>query len=269
MSSFRFEGDEVRYEVVGDDGPPLLLVQGLGAPGAMWEAALPWLTGFRCVWYDNPGTGESDAPDDDAAYSIEHMARIAIAVLDEVDWPAAHVWGGSMGSMIALQLALDAPGRIRSLVLAPASASALPVDDDHIAAVRAYADAAATSTEDPLGAARTMIPYWYGDEFLAANPGMDELVAAMFTAHPVRRLPAMDDATGIGSWDVTDRLGEVTAPTLVCHGTRDRLLPVRRAQEVFAGITTAELRLHHAPHSFSIGDRDRIMPEIATWMAAR
>jgi pimeloyl-ACP methyl ester carboxylesterase len=128
--------------------------------------------------------------------------------------------------------------------------------------------AAAQIGSDPLGAVRQMIPFWYGEGFLEANPGVDELMAAMLADHPVRRLPALDGPHGLSSWSVQDRLAEIKVPTLVCHGVYDRLIPVAEGKAVFDGISGAELRLFHAVHSFSAHDKDSVIGGIAAWLQA-
>jgi pimeloyl-ACP methyl ester carboxylesterase len=117
---------EVAYEVLGPlDGDPLLLVMGLGAQMVGWpDGFCAELTGrgFRVVRFDNRDVGLSthlaDAPARRRrrpAYTLSDMARDAVAVLDAVGWPAAHVVGASLGGMIAQLLAVEHPDRVLSL----------------------------------------------------------------------------------------------------------------------------------------------------------
>jgi pimeloyl-ACP methyl ester carboxylesterase len=114
----------IHYEVDGS-GPPVLLIQGVGVIGAGWTPQVEGLRArFTLCAFDNRGIGRS-APLTRST-SIEAMAGDALALLDALGWDRAHVVGHSMGGLIAEQLALDAPTRVRSLALlcTPASGRA-------------------------------------------------------------------------------------------------------------------------------------------------
>nr|MDP8944151.1 alpha/beta hydrolase [Actinomycetota bacterium] len=98
-------------------GQPVLMIMGFLGTGHAWFRLLPHLAATRqAIVFDNRGTGDSDrAP---GLWSMEALAGDAVAVLDAIGVEAAHVVGASMGGMIAQQLALDHPTRVRSLTLA-------------------------------------------------------------------------------------------------------------------------------------------------------
>ena len=107
---------EVWWEEQGG-GSPLLLIQGLGFPGALWYRVLPALSAtHRVLALDNRGTGRTTTGA--GPYPIEAMAADALAVLDAGSIDKAHVLGISMGGLIAQELALSAPHRVASLILA-------------------------------------------------------------------------------------------------------------------------------------------------------
>ena len=104
-------------------GDPVLLIMGHAYGADMWHRTAPELAAsYRVIRFDNRGVGRSSDPP--GPYSVQLMADDALAVLDAASAASAHVYGVSMGGAIALQLALDHPGRVRSLILGCTAASA-------------------------------------------------------------------------------------------------------------------------------------------------
>mmetsp|Transcript_39442 Transcript_39442/g.111788 ORF Transcript_39442/g.111788 Transcript_39442/m.111788 type:complete len:199 (+) Transcript_39442:235-831(+) len=105
----------------------LLLIMGFQARGEAWRYNLDTLLSFKvpgddqgevlACWLDNRGVGETSHPKDKKAYSTKHMADDALALMDHIGWDKAHVFGHSMGGMIACKLASTAPERVQSLAL--------------------------------------------------------------------------------------------------------------------------------------------------------
>lgn len=110
----RFADARVYVREVGE-GPPLLLINGLGAHSAMWETLERTLPGLRIVEFDLPGAGQSDVPW--KPVSIERLARLSRSILDHFEIDCADVLGYSMGGIVAQQLAAETPERVRRLVL--------------------------------------------------------------------------------------------------------------------------------------------------------
>jgi aminoacrylate hydrolase len=105
----------IHYEVDGN-GPPVLMIQGVGVIGAGWRPQVDGLSNeYTLCAFDNRGIGNSGPIG--RRLSIEVMAADALALLDALGWERAHVVGHSMGGLIAEQLALDAPKRVTSLAL--------------------------------------------------------------------------------------------------------------------------------------------------------
>src|SRR5258707_9754176 len=97
-------------------GAPLLLIMGLGWPSQAWYRSRPMLSeNYRTIALDNRGVGRSEAPP--GPYSITQMAADAVAVLNAARVNTAHIFGVSMGGMIAQEFALQYPKNVRSLIL--------------------------------------------------------------------------------------------------------------------------------------------------------
>src|SRR4051795_13001529 len=148
----------LHYESTGS-GPAVLLIMGLGLPGAAWWRTVPVLArSARVITFDNRGSGRSDSPS--GPYSIADMAADAVAVLDAAGVERAHVYGTSMGGMIAQELVLGHPDRVHALVLSatsPGGAAATPPDAETIAFLR-------RRPTMPAEEARwASVPYLYSD----------------------------------------------------------------------------------------------------------
>ncbi len=108
-------GRDIHYEVHGH-GLPVLMIQGVGAAGSGWNKQVQGLAGgCQMLVFDHRGVGRS--PLGIEPISINQMARDAEALMDAVGWESAHVVGHSMGGIVAQQLALNVPSRVRSLCL--------------------------------------------------------------------------------------------------------------------------------------------------------
>src|SRR5246127_1839816 len=118
------QGAEIYWDEQGS-GEPLLLLMGLSYPSYMWHRFRPVLAQtYRTIAVDNRGVGQSDVPP--GVYSIALMASDAAAVLDAAKVRSAHVFGVSMGGMIAQEFALQYPARVRSLILGCTAAGGAP-----------------------------------------------------------------------------------------------------------------------------------------------
>jgi pimeloyl-ACP methyl ester carboxylesterase len=108
------QGLRTRVQVQGD-GPPLLLLNGIWGELAAWQRLKPYFNGFRTISFDGPGIGDTEIPP--YPMSLPALARFALAVLDAVGEPKAHVLGVSFGGIVAQQVATIAPDRVDRLVL--------------------------------------------------------------------------------------------------------------------------------------------------------
>ena len=116
MTTAKIGENELYYEEHGS-GDPLLLIMGLATPSEGWMLQTPeFAEHYRTIVYDNRGVGRSSKPA--GPYTIHEMADDAVGLLDQLGVERAHVLGISMGGMIAQELVLHHPDRVRGLVLA-------------------------------------------------------------------------------------------------------------------------------------------------------
>jgi pimeloyl-ACP methyl ester carboxylesterase len=233
----------IGFEIAGD-GEPLLLIHGLGYGRWGWRPLVgPLSSRFRVVTFDNRGIGESDVPP--APYSASLMAEDAVFVLDAAGIDRAHVLGTSLGGMVAQALAVEHPERVDRLVLActtPGGDRAFPFPEgtarlleraqqmEPLVALRRFVENALAP-----GAPETLIDEIYGLRLL----------------NPADPAGWQAQAGAAATFDGFDRLGEITAPTLVLHGTGDQVVDVRNAQLLGDRIAGARVEiLDGAGHLF-------------------
>jgi 3-oxoadipate enol-lactonase len=242
MSFVENQGAKIYWDEEGS-GEPLLLIMGLSYPSYMWHRTRPVLAKrFRTIALDNRGVGQSDAPP--GAYSIALMASDAAAVLDAAGAQSAHVFGVSMGGMIAQEFALQYPNRVLSLILGCTAAGGPHAVQAEPAALQTLMRQGMT----PEQAKEAIIPFIYD----AATPRerIDEDMAIRMRWYPTAQ-GYMGQLQGIMGWEAYSRIAQITAPTLVIHGETDRLVPAANGRLIAERIPGAKLVLiPHASHIF-------------------
>jgi pimeloyl-ACP methyl ester carboxylesterase len=245
---FAQSGDVRLYWESAGSGEPVLLVMGLGMASTGWWRTIPVLAeGVRVLSFDNRGAGRSDRPH--APYTLAGMRDDAIAVLDAAKVDSAAVYGISMGGMIAQELAISQPERVRALVLGASTPGGnrhtLP-DDEVLDFVRRRPG---MPHEEGVWAS---VPYNYGRttrERHADRIAEDVKQRLRFAPDPDGYRAQMEAAR----WhDTSERLGSVSAPTLVLHGTEDRLVPIANGRLLADGIPGARFEvLKGAAHLYT------------------
>jgi 3-oxoadipate enol-lactonase len=224
-------------------GTPLLLIMGLGYPSALWHRTRPVLSQhFRTIALDNRGVGLSDAPP--APYAIATMASDAAAVLDAAEITRAHIFGISMGGMIAQEFALQYPARTQSLILGCTS----PGGPSAVRADRSVSDILFARGMTLEQAREAILPYIY--DVTTPPEKVEEDVSLRR-----RWLPSlagyMAQLQAILAWESYSRLDQIKASTLVIHGQSDALVPPANGKLIAERIPNAKLvLLDHASHLF-------------------
>ena len=240
----RGEGVKIYWEEHGA-GEPLLLIMGLGATLEWWWRLMPVLVPrYRTIVYDNRGVGRSDVPP--GPYAIPAMADDAVAILDAAGVASAHVFGASMGGMLAQELALNHPSRVHSLILGCTACGGTQV----VPASREVAVAlGARNTMTREAAMWAMAPYIFD----AGTPR--EVVAediAVRLQATVTNEGYFAQLGAIRAWSGTyDRLPGLAMPTMVIHGETDQLVPAENGRIIATAIPNARLvMIPHASHIF-------------------
>jgi 3-oxoadipate enol-lactonase len=243
-------------------GDPLLLIMGLGYTHEMWFRSRPLLSQrYRTIAFDNRGVGNSDIPT--GSYSIAQMAADAAAVLDAAHVDRAHIFGISMGGMIAQEFALAYPGRARSLILgctACGGKNAIP------AAEKVLQTLMARATMTPDEGVLAMLPFIYDSS--TPRERIEEDLAIRRRTYPVTA-GYLGQVQAILAWTSLDRLKDIHAPTLIIHGESDQLVPPENARILETHIRGSRLvMLPHASHIFPTDQPEASHREILAFLSA-
>ena len=252
------QGAKIYWDEQGQ-GEPLLLIMGLGYTSCMWHRTRPVLAQhFRTIAFDNRGVGLSAVPP--GPYSIATMASDAAAVLDAAGIASAHVFGVSMGGMIAQEFALQYPARTRSLVLgctSPGGPSAVRAESNVI-------DILLARGMTPEQARDAILPYIYDE----ATP-REKIEEDVRLRQPWLPTPEgyMAQLQGILLWESYSRIDQITVPTLVIHGKSDALVPAGNGELIAGRIPGAKLvLLEHASHLFLTDQPEASHKEIVEFL---
>ncbi len=266
MPIIETNGIQMYYEEKGS-GDPLILIMGLTANGATWEAhAEVWSEKFRCIMPDNRGVGLSDKPTGD--YSAEMMADDYAGWMDSLGSEKARVVGVSMGSIIAQQLCLRHPDKVQSAVLMCPWATC----DRYAAAIFKHIETCKAHLDNKqfLTFIQLLIftkPFWDNDEAYAGMVEGREDFDANPTPQPLHGLKGQ--AAACINHSVADQLGNIAAPCLVIGGKDDIFTPNWMAQEVAAGIPNCETHFYDgAGHAFHWEVMDDFNPRVQDWLLA-
>ena len=232
-------GQELYYELHGD-GPPLVLVMGIGYDSSLWMLAqVPALsTQFQVILVDNRDAGRSSNADH--PYTIGDMADDLAGLLDGLGIQRSHLLGLSMGGMIAQEFALRHADRLDRLVLtgtgaAPARSAVDPIQ------IRAWLKAT-DATGEVFGGLQ--FASLFSTAFLRDHQAVRE-TAELLASNPYPMSPEAygRQADAYRHFDALDRLPGITAPTLVVVGEQDLLTPPWVVLEVAEAIPGARFRV--------------------------
>lgn len=232
-------GDIDVHYVEGGAGDPLVLIMGFGGDHLAWGFQMAaFAARHRVVAFDNRGAGQSDQPD--VPYTTRLMAEDAVGLMDALGIERAHVLGVSLGGMIAQELALAHPERVRTLQLH----CTLARPDRYLHALLETWRTVRLSL--PLEAALRAIGLWlFAPATYNERPEFVEglLRSAVANPFPQSLTGFLRQSEAVATHDALDRLGDLRCPTLVSAGEADILVPTRLVSEVAERILDAEFQV--------------------------
>ena len=274
MSTIKIGSVELYYEEHGS-GDPLLLIMGLAADSQAWMFQLPdFARRYRTISFDNRGVGRSSKPP--GPYSIHEMADEAAGLLDALSIPRAHVVGVSMGGMIAQELVLRHPEKVRGLVLA----CTYPEPDAEVERQREFSlnqfggsvDASGVmkidvSAINPLMFLQQLLPNVFNQEFIDRElPKLMQIFSgALQWGFSMEAI--LGQVGAVMSHNATDRLHRIKSPTLVITGDADRLVPPAGSDILAREIPGAKLvKVPGGSHGFNFETPEIFNREVLTFL---
>lgn len=253
MPTTDVNGLALHYADTGS-GQPLVFLNGLAGDHLYWMGQVRTFSrpsrkrpvAYRCLALDNRDSGQSARAA--APYCVADLADDVAGLLDQLGLEAAHVVGLSLGGMIAQELALRHPRRVRSLFLVGTLARC---DDWFYALLDAF-DLIRRNVADSGGFFETVLPWLVSPRYFE-TPARVEWLRALFrqSPHPQPIDGFFRQLDAIRRHDTLDRLREIVCPVLVAVGEDDQVIPPRYSRRLAEHLCEARLvvlpGLGHAP----------------------
>lgn len=256
MQTAQLNGTTIAYEDTGGKGPAVILSHGFLMDHSMFDHQVAALKGtHRVITWDERGFGGTKAPTD---FTYWDSARDVLALMDHLGIESAVVGGMSQGGFLSLRVALTAPDRVRALILLDTQAGT-----EDPATIEPYNQLHAAWVEHGAAAVQEVIAGiilgpgswtdWF-DKWAVLEP--EQFTRAFHC------LMHRDD--------VTDRLGEITCPALIVHGTADVAIPMEKAEQLrdkLSGPTTL-VPVEGGPHAANITHHEEVNSAILRFLEA-
>lgn len=253
----------IYYEIYGQ-GEPLLLIMGLGGHILDWGRALlqELAEHYRVIIFDNRGSGRTDQPS--GPYSIKQMARDTIGLMNAIGLKQASIFGVSMGSMIAQEIAINNSEKVEKLVLgcthAGGDMQVKPAPEIEVYLI--------PRTDLTLqGALWWSAPAGYPPEFIYAHPEIVEKKIQANMAYPCQPHAYLAQLAAFKEYDSHSRISSIKAPTLMITGQKDVLVPPENSRIMSRQIPNARLsEIEGAGHLFWVSHSNETLSLLTSFL---
>jgi len=256
MAKVQVKELEIAYSIDGR-GEPVVLIGGFTMVKESWELQVaPLAEHFRVISFDNRGVGETTVPSE--RFSVAEMAAGTVGLMDALGIDSAHIFGVSMGGLIAQVLALDYPDRVKKVALGCTTHGGRHAAQPQKEVMQLLAKASDPSipVEESV---RLRLPTILAERFIREEPERLE----EFVRSSVQHWPTPEGAAGqmgaLSVFNVKKRLGEIRCPVLVITGAEDRMMPPENSRLLVEEIAGAELYMvEEAGHFFFFEKPDEV-----------
>jgi len=252
------------YETIGDvdiyfedHGPPgaptIVLIGGWASYRWIWFRQVPAFTErYRCVVFDNRGAGRSSKPD--YPYTIDMFANDTVGLMDALGISNAYIVGISMGGMIAQQVAISYPEKVRGLILVSThfgGPNHIPIDGK----TRALLLALPTETVSLDQAMEMRLRSTFSPQFLLENKPVIEQISEWALKHPSPLYAQAHQTAAAEAFNAESEVKKISAPTLVIHGDGDKAVPTKNGEMLADRISNSRLKIIEDASHFVIIER--------------
>src|SRR5215207_8087672 len=254
------ESTSIDYDINGD-GPPLLLISGLGFGRWGWFKQVPAFSRhFRTITFDVRGERRLEN-------GVADLVEDVVALMDHLGIRKAHVLGTSLGGFVAQELALLRPDMVDRLVLVCTSYGGRGPES---MSPQALADMLGWGSFSPDAVVRRGLETATSETYRAEHEDEFEQIVRWRLADSPSSAAYYEQARAGASFDLSSDVGHITSPTLVIHGAEDRYVPVANAAALAGAIPDARLRvLDHAGHLVFIERFADVNREVVTFLKPR
>lgn len=266
MPKARVNGIDLYYQV-HRKGDPLLLIQGFGGGHEGWFfQTRAFRKHYQVIIYDNRGIGRSDRSP--GSYTVKTMADDAIGLMDYLGINTARVLGMSLGGMVAQEVAINYPERVKKLVLVVTSPGEGETTDIHPEMLKAIGIKEGSTQPDLRSVDfRELMSTIVS---LAFNKRLYRMVLVPLSKYHLKRVGVeglLEQMEAVVGHSTLDRLHLIEAPTLVITGSEDRIVPPRSSEEIASRIPNAKLvKVEGGSHAFFMEMRGRFHREVLDFL---
>jgi pimeloyl-ACP methyl ester carboxylesterase len=261
----RVNDSSIDYDAVGE-GPPLLLIGGMGFGRWSWFKQSPALSRyFRVITFDIRNVGHLDA--EEGAYSVSNLAAHTAALLDHLGIERAHVLGTSLGGFVAQELALRRPELVGRLVLISTSYGGSDHEPMSPATLRKMLGWGTIKQQDSV---RQGLEVAVSEEYPENNSEeFDQMVDWRIADSPPLADYIKQMVAG-SKFDASSGIEEIRKPALILHGKDDRVVPVSNAESLSEKLPDAKLQVfENAGHLVFVERADEVNAEILSFLQKR
>jgi 3-oxoadipate enol-lactonase len=257
MPFAQLEDVRIHYDLAGPAGAPALVFSNsLGATLSMWDPQMPaFQKQFRVLRYDTRGHGQSSVTP--GPYTIEQLARDAVALLDQLQLDRVYFCGLSMGGQTGMWLALNAAARFHKLVLCNTAAKIGSPEmwNTRIEAVR---------TGGMKSISSAVMERWFSSDYRANSPDVIAAIKELFERTNPEGYAA--NCAAIRDFDARETIAAIRVPALVIAGTHDAATTPADGHYVADHIAGARYVELNAAHLSNIENRDRFNAELSEFL---
>ncbi len=243
-------------------GDPLVMIMGYGGSMDLWSPRLLTLlsVSHRVLVFDNRGMGRSTSSDRE--YTVPLFASDTLGLMNALDFKSAAIVAWSLGTEIALELAITNPSRVKELVLISGTPGGRRKISPRPEVIRAVTDTSGSTMQWGLRLIWVLFPH----DWLLTHPVVSSYFPTNATMNPPER--TRRQYLAMTGWEgCYDRLGLVTSPTLIITGDQDEVVPPQNSDLLAAGIPASRLvRIPHGGHGIIYQYPERIADQITAFL---